>query len=149
MLIMRFSQHTISRARARAAARARLQHLRARSSSCSCTYMIAMFRPLIALMIADSVASLHLVTGMRASRATTSKIAMSANFQDRRSVLSSASIALAVSALPTRPVLAADQPKVVIFGGSGYVGAFASQMLLAKGAEVVVASRKTPTDAQV
>ena len=113
------------------------------------TAIIIMLRPLLALMIAESVASLHVATGMRAARATTPNIAMSTTFQDRRSVLSSAGAALAVSALPTRQALAGDQPKVVIFGGSGYVGAYVSQMLLQKGAEVVVASRKTPADAQV
>ena len=62
-------------------------------------------------------------------------------------MLSAAGAAAVFSALPTA-ALAADKPKVVIFGGSGYVGAYASQILLAKGADVIVASRKTPAEAQ-
>lgn len=55
-----------------------------------------------------------------------------------------------MSLLPARGVLAAaDGPKkVVVFGGSGYVGAYASQMLLEKGAKVVSVSRKAPAEAQ-
>ena len=45
------------------------------------------------------------------------------------------------------PALAAESKgKVVIFGGSGYVGAFASQLLLAQGYSVVSVSRKSPSE---
>lgn len=110
---------------------------------------IAMMFRLVALVMmwVDSAASLHVASALRTSRAAMPQVAMSATFQDRRSMLSAAGAAAVFSALPTA-ALAADKPKVVIFGGSGYVGAYASQILLAKGADVIVASRKTPAEAQ-
>ena len=63
-----------------------------------------MFRPLLALMIADSAASLHAAAAVRRTTTMASQVAMSAAFQDRRSVLSAASAAAIFSstALPAR-----------------------------------------------
>ena len=63
---------------------------------------------------------------------------------DRRSALSVLA-ALPVAFVSTSPAAAATD-KVVIFGGSGYVGAHAAQMLLGQGAEVVSVSRKSAAD---
>ena len=63
---------------------------------------------------------------------------------DRRSALSVLA-ALPVAFVSTSPAAAASD-KVVIFGGSGYVGAHAAQMLLGQGAEVVSVSRKSAAD---
>ena len=65
---------------------------------------------------------------------------------DRRSALSVLAALPAVLVLPASPAFAATD-KVVIFGGSGYVGAHAAQMLLGQGAQVVSVSRKTAADA--
>lgn len=52
-----------------------------------------------------------------------------------------------MAVLPSSQASAADgKPKVVVFGGSGYVGAFASQLLLDQGCDVVSVSRKTPAE---
>ena len=63
---------------------------------------------------------------------------------DRRSALGVLA-ALPVAFVSTSPAVAATD-KVVIFGGSGYVGAHAAQMLLGQGAEVVSVSRKSAAD---
>mmetsp|Transcript_15782 Transcript_15782/g.31889 ORF Transcript_15782/g.31889 Transcript_15782/m.31889 type:complete len:274 (+) Transcript_15782:51-872(+) len=63
---------------------------------------------------------------------------------DRRSALSVlAALPVALSAVS--PASAAAE-KVVIFGGSGYVGAHAAQMLIGQGAEVVSVSRKSAAE---
>ena len=64
---------------------------------------------------------------------------------DRRSALSVLAALPAVLVLPASPAFAATD-KVVIFGGSGYVGAHAAQMLLGQGAQVVSVSRKSSAD---
>jgi len=74
---------------------------------------------------------------MRAALQTTSSL-------DRRSLLSFAGAATFLSSSPA-PAAAATN-KVVIFGGSGYVGAYAAQMLLGQGVEVVSVSRKSPAE---
>ena len=53
---------------------------------------------------------------------------------------------MATFSIPTTSASAADKPKVVVFGGSGYVGAYAAQMLYGKGASVVSVSRKSPAE---
>ena len=63
---------------------------------------------------------------------------------DRRSALGVLA-ALPAAFVSTAPAVAATD-KVVIFGGSGYVGAHAAQMLLGQGAEVVSVSRKSPAE---
>ena len=63
---------------------------------------------------------------------------------DRRSALG-VFAALPAAFLSTTPAVAATD-KVVIFGGSGYVGAHAAQMLLGQGAQVVSVSRKSPAE---
>eukprot|EP00548_Thalassiothrix_antarctica_P000075 CAMPEP_0194141068 /NCGR_PEP_ID=MMETSP0152-20130528/10552_1 /TAXON_ID=1049557 /ORGANISM="Thalassiothrix antarctica, Strain L6-D1" /LENGTH=311 /DNA_ID=CAMNT_0038839583 /DNA_START=21 /DNA_END=956 /DNA_ORIENTATION=- len=44
------------------------------------------------------------------------------------------------------PSLAASKGKIVVFGGSGYVGAYVSETLASKGYSVVSVSRKSPTE---
>ena len=64
-----------------------------------------MLRALLAVMMADSVASLHAAAILRTARAPTAmrQVVMSADFQDRRSVLSAAGAAAIFStALPVR-----------------------------------------------
>ena len=63
---------------------------------------------------------------------------------DRRSALG-VMAALPAAFVSTTPAVAATD-KVVIFGGSGYVGAHAAQMLLGQGAQVVSVSRKSPAE---
>lgn len=63
---------------------------------------------------------------------------------DRRSALGVLA-ALPVAFVSSSPAVAAID-KVVIFGGSGYVGAHAAQMLLGQGAQVVSVSRKSSAD---
>ena len=63
---------------------------------------------------------------------------------DRRSALGVLA-ALPAAFVSTTPAVAATD-KVVIFGGSGYVGAHAAQMLLGQGAQVVSVSRKSPAE---
>eukprot|EP00550_Attheya_septentrionalis_P013592 CAMPEP_0198305870 /NCGR_PEP_ID=MMETSP1449-20131203/58110_1 /TAXON_ID=420275 /ORGANISM="Attheya septentrionalis, Strain CCMP2084" /LENGTH=288 /DNA_ID=CAMNT_0044008413 /DNA_START=139 /DNA_END=1005 /DNA_ORIENTATION=+ len=63
---------------------------------------------------------------------------------DRRSILSIFPAAIAFSALS--PALAADgKSKIVVFGGSGYVGAHVVQILSQKGYDVVSVSRSSPS----
>ena len=68
------------------------------------------------------------------------------NNLDRRNALKVGAGAAVASSFPFA-AFAADKPKVVVFGGSGYVGAYAAQMLVGKGASVVSVSRKSPSDA--
>jgi len=63
---------------------------------------------------------------------------------DRRSALG-VMAALPAAFVSATPAVAATD-KVVIFGGSGYVGAHAAQMLLGQGAQVVSVSRKSPAE---
>ena len=77
-----------------------------------------MLRPLLALMMADSAASLHLAAALRTARApkTMPQAEMSAAFQDRRSVLCAASAAAIFSmALPASAV--ADKKAAPSFQG--------------------------------
>ena len=77
-----------------------------------------MLRPLLALMMADTAASLHAAAALRTARAPTTmpQAAMSAAFQDRRSVLCAASAAAIFSmALPGRAV--ADMQATPSFQG--------------------------------
>ena len=74
---------------------------------------------------------------------------MSAQHLNRREALfTSVSAAAAFTTLhgSIGAAMAADKPKVVVFGGSGYVGAYTLELLLEKGANVVAVSRKSPTD---
>ena len=66
---------------------------------------------------------------------------------DRRSALSLAGAAATSCTLQPLLAHAAGKEKIVIFGGSGYVGAYASQMLLSQGYDVISVSRKSPSDA--
>ena len=63
---------------------------------------------------------------------------------DRRYVVAGAA-ALPAAIFAASPAAAAGD-RVVIFGGSGYVGAYAAQMLLKQGAQVVSVSRKSPAE---
>jgi uncharacterized protein YbjT (DUF2867 family) len=99
---------------------------------------------LLTALLLDSAASLRLPA---AAARTSQQLAVSA--LDRRALLTTVGAAAAASLLPARGARAADAPKkVVVFGGSGYVGAYASRMLLAQGASVVAVSRKAPAEAQ-
>ena len=62
---------------------------------------------------------------------------------DRRTFASSAAAAAALSILSPLSSATADgsKPKVVVFGGSGYVGSYASQMLISEGFDVISVSR--------
>jgi len=71
--------------------------------------------------------------------------AFSATSLDRRALLSLGGVA-AVSSLAPAAYAADSKGTVVVFGGSGYVGAYASQMLAAQGYSVVSVSRKTPAE---
>ena len=75
-----------------------------------------LFRPLLALMMADSAASVHAAAALRTARAPTTmpQVTMSAASQDRRSVLLSAASA-AIFSLPARAV--ADQKAAPSFQG--------------------------------
>ena len=65
---------------------------------------------------------------------------------DRRQAVTSAAAAAAAALGVSTAAIADGKPKVVVFGGSGYVGAYASRLLLGKGAQVVSVSRKTPAE---
>ena len=66
---------------------------------------------------------------------------------DRRSLLSVAGILLpAVSTFGLRVLAADDKGKIVVFGGSGYVGAHVDQLLVNQGYKVVSVSRSSPSD---
>ena len=102
----------------------------------------------IMLMIAalfGGISALQLAMPTIKAPASASTIIMTAS---RRQVISTAA---AFAALPSTlggiPPALADAGKVVIFGGSGYVGAYASKILLEKGVKVVSVSRKSPTEA--
>ena len=107
-------------------------------------------RSLIVLM--PFASGLHVVpaTGSiatSASRVSTARMSATSPHLGRRSVTF-----LAVAAHPWSQLIHAANAegdatgKVVIFGGSGYVGAYASQMLLQKGYEVVSVSRKSEAE---
>ena len=63
----------------------------------------------------------------------------------RRSFITTAFAASAWTSLAPM-ASAASNGKVVIFGGSGYVGAYAAQMLVTQGYEVVSVSRKSAAE---
>ena len=63
----------------------------------------------------------------------------------RRSFITTAFAASAWSSVASQAV-AASSGKVVIFGGSGYVGAYAAQMLVSQGYDVVSVSRKSAAE---
>ena len=71
-------------------------------------------------------------------------VAMNHHMDRRQAILSVTSSAFALSTATAAS--AADKPKVVVFGGSGYVGAYATQMLIGKGASVVSVSRKSSSE---
>jgi len=75
------------------------------------------------------------------------QIVMSGQHMDRRA-FASASAAGAFATLQggVGAATAADKPKIVVFGGSGYVGAYTSQLLVEKGASVIAVSRKSPSE---
>mmetsp|Transcript_8499 Transcript_8499/g.25680 ORF Transcript_8499/g.25680 Transcript_8499/m.25680 type:complete len:289 (-) Transcript_8499:365-1231(-) len=68
--------------------------------------------------------------------------------------LAGSSFALALALAPSPPNARADdgagagggKKKIVVFGGSGYVGAHVCQILSSQGAEVISASRSSPSD---
>eukprot|EP00322_Chrysochromulina_rotalis_P006085 CAMPEP_0115865220 /NCGR_PEP_ID=MMETSP0287-20121206/19607_1 /TAXON_ID=412157 /ORGANISM="Chrysochromulina rotalis, Strain UIO044" /LENGTH=281 /DNA_ID=CAMNT_0003319721 /DNA_START=10 /DNA_END=855 /DNA_ORIENTATION=+ len=70
----------------------------------------------------------------------------SAALISRRGLLAAGGALSAFSAFCPSVAHADDKQRVVIFGGSGYVGAYASQMLLKEGVEVISVSRKSPED---
>ena len=82
-----------------------------------------MLRALLAVMMADSVASLHAAAILRTARAPTAmrQVVMSAAFQDRRSVLSAAGAAAIFStALPARAVADLKEGGVVGVYSDGF-----------------------------
>ena len=109
--------------------------------------MMSMTLPALALL-ANSVMGLHIESPVFKTRTASPSVTMSAAHQGRRTVVTLAG-AFLTALSPAVPPTFADgaKPKVVIFGGSGYVGAYASEMLLAKGASVVSVSRKSSTEA--
>jgi len=72
------------------------------------------------------------------------------NLLDRRSLIQQLTAASAASALstvlPMPSIAAGTNGKVVIFGGSGYVGAYVDQILVSRGYSVVSVSRSEPSD---
>ena len=98
---------------------------------------LALMRTASALSIGSSVVG--------RARIHSSTATMSLARFDRRAALSTVAGAAATTLLPG-VAHAAGTPKVVIFGGSGYVGAYAAQMLVGKGASVVSVSRKSPSE---
>jgi len=100
-----------------------------------------------ALLLAFPAAcALHMPAVVRRGDVATS-LRMTAASLDRRSLLASGSaMALGFAALPFK-AHAEGKPKIVVFGGSGYVGAYTSQILLSEGADVVAVSRKSPAEA--
>jgi len=97
---------------------------------------------LVLLIVATTQAALSLRVGGGPRSAV--RMSSAANV-DRRGLLSTGA-AISFAALPLK-THADAKPKIVVFGGSGYVGAYASQMLLGKGADVVAISRKPPAEA--
>jgi uncharacterized protein YbjT (DUF2867 family) len=71
---------------------------------------------------------------------------MSADHLPRRHAILSAAAAATMQAFVSGASAADAKAKVVVFGGSGYVGAYASQLLVGKGADVVAVSRKSPAE---
>ena len=69
-------------------------------------------------------------------------------YMSRRSLLevSTAAAFSAVLPFPSPSLAADDKGKVVVFGGSGYVGAYVSEILAGKGYSVISVSRRSPTD---
>jgi len=66
---------------------------------------------------------------------------------NRRQALGTLGGAAAATVFAPAPAAFADgKPRVVIFGGSGYVGAYASQFLLSQGCGVTSVSRKSPAE---
>ena len=70
---------------------------------------------------------------------------------DRREAIGGvAGLAILTGATTTHPRLAvadgADKGKIVVFGGSGYVGAHVDQLLTSQGCTVVSVSRSSPAD---
>ena len=86
------------------------------------------------------------LSGMGRTVTTQSSVTMSLARLDRRAALSSAASVAALTTLPHVAHADGGKPKVVVFGGSGYVGAYATQMLVAKGADVIAVSRKSPAE---
>jgi len=75
--------------------------------------------------------------------------APNANHMNRRSMLSVAGKLLPAAAILTtleQPALAEDKGKIVVFGGSGYVGAHVDKLLTEQGYKVVSESRSSPQD---
>jgi len=72
------------------------------------------------------------------------------NLMDRRSAIvgalsSIAAVTVNAVALPS-PAIAEGKSKIVVFGGSGYVGAYVGQILSSQGYNVVSVSRSSPSD---
>lgn len=65
---------------------------------------------------------------------------------DRRSVLTTIPAVAAVVALSPNLALAGEGKKVVVMGGSGWLGAHVDQLLLDKGCEVVSVARSSPDE---
>ncbi|EOD07726.1 hypothetical protein EMIHUDRAFT_438510 [Emiliania huxleyi CCMP1516] len=106
---------------------------------------------MLALLLALEPAALLLPTPMSGRRAVGASSSPSRSSRvtalDRRQAVTSAAAAAAAATLGVSTAAIADgKPKVVVFGGSGYVGAYASRLLLGKGAQVVSVSRKTPAE---
>jgi uncharacterized protein YbjT (DUF2867 family) len=89
----------------------------------------------------SSASGLSINAAPRRNSAVATRVTDMPMYMDRRSLLAS-TIAASTAFASTEPALAAD--KVVVLGGSGYVGAYASQMLLQQGYEVVSVSRAAP-----
>mmetsp|Transcript_15584 Transcript_15584/g.44754 ORF Transcript_15584/g.44754 Transcript_15584/m.44754 type:complete len:280 (-) Transcript_15584:164-1003(-) len=106
---------------------------------------------MLALLLALEPTALLLPTPMSPRRAVGASSSPSRSSRvtalDRRQAVTSAAAAAAAATLGVSTAAIADgRPKVVVFGGSGYVGAYASRLLLGKGAQVVSVSRKTPAE---
>ena len=67
---------------------------------------------------------------------------------DRRNVLTllSTTAALWTTTFFSQPALAQEKGKIVVFGGSGYVGSHVDQLLAKDGYQVVSVSRSSPSD---
>jgi len=94
-------------------------------------------------LMAITICTLHTASSLLVPSPVRTRLSIDGQME-RRAFLSSAAAALSAVAVPA--VHAESKGKVVVFGGAGYVGAYASQLLVQQGYSVVSVSRKTPAE---